>query len=442
MFENKTIRKENSTMSETDAPCMLTATEALRRIDAGTLSPLDWVASCRERIAMREPGIHAWAYLDENADREAAEQVKLGRRSIIPVGAKDIIDIEGMPTMMGADFHSPAPATREGGSVALMREAGCVFLGKTVSTELGHRHPGPTRNPHNTAHTPGGSSSGSAAAVADYMVPLCLGTQTTGSVIRPAAYCGVVGYKPSYNDFDKTGILANAPSMDTLGILARCVEDAALLRGILVEAPSDGLDSTPLDKLTFGLLTTSPWEKADAESRKLIEDLMGDLAARGARTTTLELDREIARLMELQRLISGYEFKRSIAFERFRHFDRLSQILREGRLADGERVSSGEYQNALVELARLKFRMTEIFSEVDIIVFPSAAGPAPEGLGSTGEPTFNSAWTLAGNPVVTLPLFRSAASGLPIGCQFIAGLGRDDMLLSAAKSVMDSLAAG
>jgi amidase len=419
---------------------MLTATEALRRIDAGTLSPLDWIASCRDRIREREPVTRAWAYLDEQAERDAEELLRQGHKAIIPTGAKDIIDIAGMPTGMGTGFHSDQPAPREGGTISLMRQAGCVFLGKTVTTELGHRHPGPTGNPHNPAHTPGGSSSGSAAAVADFMAPICLGTQTTGSVIRPAAYCGIVGYKPSYNDFDKTGVLANAPSMDTIGILSRSVEDAALLRGILVEDRDASLEPLPVGDLTFGLLTSSPWEKADDESRGFIEEFANTLSGQGASVRTLKLDKEMADLLELQRSISGYEFKRSIAFERFRHFDSLSRILREGRLADGERVSAAEYQAALMNLARLKFRMTEIFSEVDIILFPSASGPAPAGLESTGEPTFNSAWSVAGNPVVTLPLFTSAGSGLPIGCQFIAGLGKDDMLLSATASVMSRFA--
>jgi len=368
---------------------------------------------------------------------EVEVRVRQGRGPCIPVGVKDIIDVCGLPTMMGTDFHDPRPVTREGGSVALMREAGCVIMGKTVTTELGHRHPGPTRNPRNPRHTPGGSSSGSAAAVADRMVPMCLGTQTSGSVIRPAAYCGVIGYKPTYNDFDKSGILANAPSMDTLGILARSVDDVGLLRRILLEEPAAEIDEMDLSGLTFGLLTAPPWESADAETRDRLEAFVGELAARGARVADVGLDREVPRLLELHRLISGYEFRRSIAFERLRHLDRLSPILREGRLADGHRVDNREYQSAVREVTALRMRVARTFEEVDLLVSPSAAGPAPATLETTGGAAFNSAWTLAGNPTITLPLFRAAGSGLPIGGQLIAGFADDDRLLAASRAIMD-----
>jgi len=418
-------------------PWALTATEALRRIEAGSLSAARWVASCRERIREREPVIRAWVSLDERVVDAAKARERQGRSPSIPVGVKDIIDVHGLPTMMGTDFHDPTPVTREGGSVALMREAGCLIMGKTVTTELGHLHPGPTRNPRNPRHTPGGSSSGSAAAVADFMVPLCLGTQTSGSVIRPAAYCGVIGYKPTYNDFDKSGILANAPSMDTLGVLARSVDDVALLRRILLEAPAGAIREIDLAGLRFGLLTAPPWESADAETRDHLEGFMGRLTARGARRVEIRLGREIPRLLALHRVISGYEFRRSIAFERIHHLDRLSPVLRQGRLADGQRVGNGEYQSAMREVAVLRVELARTFAEVDILVSPSAPGPAPATLATTGEATFCSAWTLAGNPAITLPLFR-AGDGLPIGGQLVAGVADDDRLLSASKAIMDA----
>ena len=428
-------------MTDVGEPYTLTATQALRRIEAGSLSAVHWVASCRERIREREPGIRAWASLDERAVEEVEARGPQDRGLPIPVGVKDIIDVRGLPTMMGTDFHDATPVTREGGSVAIMREAGCVVMGKTATTELGHLHPGPTRNPRNPRHTPGGSSSGSAAAVADLMVPVCLGTQTSGSVIRPAAYCGVVGYKPTYNDFDKSGILANAPSMDTLGILARSVDDVGLLRRILLEAPAGEIRRADLADLRFGLLTAPPWETADAETRNRFEGFMGELAAGGARRVDVPLEREIPRLLELHRVIGGYEFRRSIAFERIHHLDRLSPILREGRLADGHGVGNGDYQSAVREAAALRVQVARTFAEVDILISPSAAGPAPATLETTGEAAFSSAWTLAGNPAITLPLFR-ASSGLPIGCQLIAGLADDDRLLAASKRIMDALGPG
>lgn len=423
-------------MTEAIEPYALTATEALSRIEAGSLSATAWVGSCLERICERDPDVRAWACLNDQVLDEVEERMRQTGKPSIPVGVKDIIDVAGLPTMMGTDFHDPSPKTRDGGSVAIMRGAGCAVVGKTVTTELGHLHPGPTRNPVNLAHTPGGSSSGSAAAVADMMVPLCLGTQTSGSVIRPAAYCGVIGYKPTYNDFDKTGILANAPSMDTLGLIARSVEDVSLLRGILLEEPSREVPDVDFSQVRFGVLRSSPWETADVEVQNLIEDFADELAKFGCRMIDVQLDKEIARLLELHRLISGYEFRRSIASERIHHYDQLSAILREGRLADGHEVDNIRYQKVIREVADLRLKLAETYEGVDVLITPVATGPAPKSLSATGSPAFNSSWTLAGNPVITLPLFNAIGSGLPIGCQFIAGFAEDDLLLAAANKLM------
>jgi len=417
-------------------PHTLTATRALRLIEAGQLSSSDWVAACRERIRQREPEIRAWTYLDESVMDAVEARDRQGLGPSIPIGAKDIIDVLGMPSMMGTDFHDPTPAIREGGSVSILREAGCVFLGKTVTTELGHRHPGPTRNPHDIRHTPGGSSSGSAAAVADCMVPICLGTQTSGSVIRPAAYCGVLGYKPTHGDFDNTGILANAPSMDTLGILARSVDDVGLMRRLLLEEEVGAVVEAELSGLRFGVLRAPPWETAEIEVRDLIEGFGARLSAAGGQVVDIQLDEDVSRLMDLHRLISGYEFRRSIAFERVHHLDQLSAVLRNGRLADGQRMDRSAYRSALAEVHELRARLARAFETVDILITPSAAGPALATLETTGDAAFNAAWSLAGNPAITLPLFQASGSGLPIGCQFIAGLGRDDELLSASKKIM------
>lgn len=423
-------------MTDVMEPYTLTATEALQRIEKGTLSATDWVGSCLERICERDPEIRAWTSMNDHVLEEVDARWQQSRMPSIPMGVKDIIDVAGMPTMMGGDFHDRSNKTRDGGSIAIMREAGCAFVGKTVTTELGHLHPGPTRNPKNLEHTPGGSSSGSAAAVADLMVPLCLGTQTSGSVIRPAAYCGVIGYKPTYNDFDKTGILANAPSMDTLGLIARSVEDISLLRGILLEEPGRAIDDVELSQLRFGVLRSSPWETAEDETQNFIEDFAGNLAKSGARIVEIHLDDEISRLLELHRMISGYEFRRSIAFERYRHFDQLSAVLREGRLADGHQVDNFTYQKAIREVAGLRLKLTQTFSDVDLLITPVATGPAPKSISATGSAAFNSAWTLVGNPVITLPLFSAKETGLPIGCQFIAGFGEDNLLLAAANKLM------
>ena len=426
-------------MIDTKDPYTLTASEALRQIDAGRLSPTDWVASCLERIRHREADIQAWVKVDDQILDEVKRRWEHDGRASIPIGVKDVIDVRGFPTMLGTDFHDPRPALRDGGSVAILREAGGAILGKTVTAELGHRHPGPTRNPVNTNHTPGGSSSGSAAAVGDKMVPVCLGTQTSGSVIRPAAYCGIVGYKPTYGDFDKSGILANAPSMDTLGLLARSVEDIGLMRGILLEEPFQGFAEIDFSRFRFGILKAPPWERADVEVQDSIEKFATQLSGLGAQIVEVQLDHEVSRLLELHRLISGYEFRRSIAFERLQHFDALSAILREGRLADGRELDNRGYQALILEVAEYQMRIAEKFQNVDILVTPSASSAAPKTLEATGDAAFNSAWTLTGNPVITLPLLESASTGMPIGYQLIGGFAADEFLLSAADLLMSHL---
>ncbi len=422
-------------------PYSLTATEALRLIEAGDMTSADWFRSCLGRIEAREPEVMAWASLNDQAMSEVEARERQGKGPSIPVGAKDIIDVVGLSTMMGTDFHDPTPVTREGGSVSLMREAGCVFLGKTVSTELGHRAPGPTRNPHSPSHTPGGSSSGSAAAVGDMMVPLCLGTQTSGSVIRPAAYCGVIGYKPTYNDFDKSGILPNGPSMDTLGILARSIDDVSLLRDILLEESAGPVEPFDLSAIRFALVTADPWEQADDETRALVSGFADALAQKGAKRIDAGIDEVVARLNDLHGTVSSYEFRRSIAFERIHHYEKLSAALRDGRLAAGHDVTNAEYHAAVQEVARLRVRLAEAFESVDVLVLPSAPSAALERLDYTGPAIFNSAWSLSGNPALTLPLFKSTASGLPIGCQFIGGYAQDAKLLAVSKAVFKGFTA-
>ncbi len=244
-------------------PFELTATKALELINTKKLSRQEWIESCLKRIKERENKIKAFSFIDFENSIERAKKFDLTNKknSGIPFAAKDIIDIEGMPTQMGTTFYKDNIPKRDAGSIAIAKHYGCIPIGKTVTTELGHRHPGPTVNPNNFEHTPGGSSSGSAAAVADLMVPIAFGTQTTGSVIRPAAYCGVIGYKPTYGDFDKSGILPNSPSNDTLGLMARSIDDISLMRSILIEEPVDLDEKCNLTNIKFLFLKSPYWEK-------------------------------------------------------------------------------------------------------------------------------------------------------------------------------------
>ena len=420
-------------------PFELTATDAIELIGNDKLSRYEWVQSCFERIREKENLIKAWIYLDEDRALEKAKQLdnendksQLG----IPFGIKDIIDASNTPTGFGTSFYKNNIPMRDAASVAVSKQSGCIFIGKTVSTELGHRAPGLTTNPHNKDFTPGGSSSGSAAAVASMMAPVCFGTQTTGSVIRPAAYCGVIGYKPSYGDFDKSGILPNSPSIDTLGLMSRSVEDIALFRSILLEEELVSIKKVNLSKIKIGFVRTPHWDKTDNSTKKAFEHFLNSLRSDKFNVIDLEIDKLISKSDALHLDISGYEFKRSISHERFNYYDQLSDQLRNGRLNDGYQVSNKNYQLALKDLSILKNQIDAVFNETDLIITPSAPGEALKGLEYTGSPIFNTTWSLNGNPCITLPLFKGKQE-LPIGCQLVARFGNDDQLLNYAKALLE-----
>ena len=420
-------------------PFELTAADAIKLISNNKLSRYEWVQSCFERIRKKEDLVKAWIYLDEDRALEKAKQLdnennesQLG----IPFGIKDIIDASNTPTGFGTNFYQNNVPMRDAASVSVAKQSGCIFIGKTVSTELGHRAPGLTTNPHNKDFTPGGSSSGSAAAVASMMAPVCFGTQTTGSVIRPAAYCGVIGYKPSYGDFDKSGILPNSPSIDTLGLMSRSVDDVALFRSILLEEELVSIKKVDLSKIKIGFVRTPHWEKTDDSTKKAFEHFVNSLRSDKLNVIDLEIDKLISKSDTLHLDISGYEFKRSISHERFNYYDQLSDQLRNGRLNDGYQVSNKNYQLALKELSILKNQIDAVFEETDLIITPSAPGEALRGLEYTGSPIFNTTWSLNGNPCITLPLFRGKQE-LPIGCQLVTKFGNDDQLLNYAKTLLE-----
>ena len=421
-------------------PFELTASEAINLIRNKKLSIHEWVLSCFERIKEKEDVVKAWIYLDEENALKKSKQLDEQNNDIalgIPFGIKDIIDASNVPTGFGTPFYKNNIPARDAASVAVSKQAGCVFMGKTVSTELGHRAPGLTTNPHNKDFTPGGSSSGSAAAVASMMAPVCFGTQTTGSVIRPAAYCGVIGYKPTYGDFDKSGILPNSPSIDTLGLMTRSVEDLSLFRSILLEERIVKPQNADLKKLKIGFVKTPHWNKTDLSTQNNLETFVDTLRTDKLNIIDLNIDALISKADELHLDISGYEFKRSISFERFNHYDELSDQLRNGRLNDGYQVTNEHYKIALKKLNILKHETDLIFNDIDMIITPSAPGEALEGLGYTGSPMFNTTWSLNGNPCVTLPLFKGDKE-LPIGCQLVTKFGNDNQLLDYANTIMNT----
>ena len=408
----------------------LGAAAAIGLLRKGAITSEALVRACLERIARDEPGIHAWAWLD--ADRALAEARSVDGRGRppplhgLPVGIKDIIDTADAPTECGTPLYRGRRPTRDAACVASLRSSGGVVLGKTVTTELAFFAPGPTRNPRNPAHTPGGSSSGSAAAVADCMVPAALGTQTAGSIIRPAAYCGIVGFKPSHGLLSMEGIHPFAPSLDTLGVLVREVVDVAPLLGAL-GAP---VDVTPLTRPPrIGLWRSAQWPHASPAMQARLEEMTTALARAGATVRELDPLPDEARLSEDQALIMAAEAVRS--FEALRPTGALSPQL-SGLLDRGDAADPAEIDAAKIRAGQAWIAMNRALSGLDALLTPSAPGEAPEGLASTGDPVFNRVVTWLGFPAVSLPA-GTGPSGLPLGVQLVGAPLAEATLLAVAS---------
>jgi amidase len=345
----------------------------------------------------------------------------------VPFGLKDIIDTAGLPTEYNSPIYRGHRPRADAACVALLELAGCLILGKTVTTEFANNHPSQTRNPHDPAHTPGGSSSGSAAAVADFMVPLALGTQTGGSVIRPAAYCGAFAVKPSFGAINRAGVKAVAESLDTIGIFSRDAEDLALALEVLTGIPaSASLGGKP----RIGLCRTPRWQLADAATQANLEDAARRLAKAGASVRDFDLPPGSDQLFDRHRVIMGYETARALAWEYVNFPEQISKTLKP-RLDEGWKVTRADY-DAMRETARQCRRaLAERMREFDCLLTPSAPSEAPRSLESTGDPVFNRAWTLLGVPCVTVP-HGKGVHGLPLGVQLVGSFGGDSALLGWA----------
>jgi amidase len=415
----------------------LSAAEAARRIAAGDTTSEALVSACLERIAARDGDVQAWAHVDKEKALAQARVLDRGPRRGplhgVPFGIKDVIDTAELRTEYNSPIYRGHQPRWDAASVALLKHAGCVILGKTVTTEFAHNHPSQTRNPHNLAHTPGGSSSGSAAAVADYMVAGALGTQTGGSTIRPAAFCGVVAIKPSFNSINRAGLKFAAESLDTIGILTRSVEDAALSLEALSGRASPDFTRAPGSAPRIGLCRTPRWSEADGPTQSTLESLAQELARAGARVVDFDLPPGSERMFKDHDTVMGYESARALAWEYFNFPDKLSASLKP-RLDEGWKFSRQAYDE-MCEFARgCRREFTERMREVDFLLSPSAPGEAPKTLATTGSSVFNRAWTLLGVPCVTLPRGKGPG-GLPLGIQLIADYNRDADLLSWAHWV-------
>lgn len=435
-------------------PADLTATQAAAAIRAGTLSSEALVLACLARIDALDGDLKAWAFIDRDdalararaVDRRAAEGLASGPLLGVPVAVKDVIDVAGLPTECGSPLFRGFRPEQNAASVAALEMAGAIVIGKTVTTELACFTPAATRNPRNMAHTPGGSSSGSAAAVAAGMVPLALGTQTAGSVIRPASFCGVLGLKPTFGTVSRQGVLLQSHTLDTVGVFARSIEDLALAADAMCRHDPDDAYSVayargnlgalameaPAATPRLGFVKTPAWEEADAITHEAFAELYEEL---GEGIADVEIE-GLGDAIDAQRMVQRAENSAYYGPFARRAPELLSQGLLE-HLKTGARIPAREYIDAVRLREVVYASFLRAIDGFDALVTPAAPGPAPSGFITTGNPVFNGVWTYLGVPAVTLPLME--ADGLPIGVQLVGRRFDEGRLLRTARWLAERL---
>lgn len=415
---------------------------AARRIRAGTLSSEALVRSCLERIDEREAVVGAWSWMDAEralaAAREADRKPLAGPLHGVPIAVKDIIDTFDMPTGLGFGPYAARQPSWDAACVAACRRAGAIVLGKTVTTEFAYFAPGKTRNPNDLEATPGGSSSGSAAAVADGMVPLAFGSQTAGSLVRPAAFCGIYGYKGSHGEFSLSGIRPLSESLDSLGVLARCIEDLQLLRDVLLDRRAAEPAAAPAHPLRLGLYRGAHWDALEPAARAAVETAVERLRAAGARVDVLDPPASLAPIEEAQRTVMAVEAAQAYVFECSRYPEQLSPQFR-ALCEQGRAIPRARYREALGRIAIAQADFARAFAGFDAWIAAATLGEAPPAIQGTGDPVLCRPWTALQAPAVALPAGRGPR-GLPLGVQLLAPQGSDDALLAAAAAVDELLA--
>jgi Asp-tRNA(Asn)/Glu-tRNA(Gln) amidotransferase A subunit family amidase len=433
---------------------MLTATEVAAEIARGAISAEDYARACLDRIDAVDGKIKAFVHLDHDhvlaqaraLDERRAQRHPIGLLHGVPVAVKDIIDTAEYPTELGSPLCAGRRPRHDATVVAKLRAAGAVIIGKTVTTEFAYFHPGPTRNPHDPARTPGGSSSGSAAAVAANMVPLALGSQTNGSIIRPASFCGVFAVKPSYGLVSRAGVLPLSRRLDHIGAFARSLPDLALILEVIAGHDPADPDTEPFAAPDFralqreppplppqfGFVRTPVWDKAEVETKAAFEELTFAL---GSAIEPVDLPQSWTEAWDMHRTIMATEMAHNLApfVARGTPSEALQKLL-----AHGRSTAAVDYLGALAKVPRYATSLAEIFDKYDAILTPAAPGIAPKGLGATGDPVFCTLWTLTGLPALSLPLF-TAKGGLPIAAQLIGPHGRDGRLLRTATTLVETL---
>ena len=449
----------NNTQASTSPPASpllsLTAVEARDRIAKGDITAEAYTRACIDRIAARDPDVQAWAYFDpayalEQAmalDKQRAAGGGVGALHGLPVAIKDIIDTADMPTQNGSALFEGYQPERDATCVAILRAAGAVIMGKTVTTELANRHPGKTRNPHNPAYSPGGSSSGSAAGLAAGMFPLALGTQTGGSVIRPASYCGIHGLKPTLGLVSRSGVTLQSHTLDTVGVYGRSLSDLAMITDVLSQFdPTDSVSyerSRPglaavlaagmTGKPKLGFLRSPAWERATPAAKAALQ---GFIAQLGAVADDVEIP-ALDGIIEHHANVMGGENAAYYGPWLAERPEAVSAQLTE-RLREGEKVSASQYVRSIAARDRIYADVARALDGCSAFITLSSPGIAPEGLASTGDPIFNGMWTYLGVPCVTLPLLT--IDGMPCGVQLIAKRRDEGRLLAVARWVEDQVA--
>lgn len=427
-------------MTRHEDPTQLSASETATRLQLRTLSAEHVMQAYLTRIAEREPEVLAWRSLDVEAALAQARALDRGplRGPLhgLPLGVKDLFDTRDFPSGYGSPIYDQHQPVNDAAAVALCRQAGAIVVGKTVTTEFATFTPGPTRNPHNPLHTPGGSSSGSAAAVAARMVPLALGTQTAASIIRPAAYCGVVGFKPSFGLIPRAGVKSLSESLDTVGGFGSSVADVALLTSVMADAPQWRqlkFDGTP----RIGFCPTPFWDQATDPARAALEHARQCLRSAGAEIIDIKLPDSFTQLSQVHDQLMCAEAFKALADERLTNWDLLSENLQQ-MLSRGEHVGypQNRYNHGLVASAHGE--LAQIFARCDLLLTPSACGEAELGLQRTGDPLFSRTWSLLGLPSLHLPT-GSGPRGLPVGVQLVGPAGSDTQTLGLCHWVEHQL---
>ena len=420
----------------------LSATQMAAKIASGTATCEQVARACIERIEAREPAVKAWSYLD--SERILAEARRLDRQKDhgplhgVPVGVKDIIDTCDMPTEMGSPIYKGYRPAADASCVALLRAAGAVILGKTVTCEFAGATPAATTNPYDVRRTPGGSSSGSAAAVADFMVPLAFGTQTGGSVQRPASFCGIVGYKPTFGLINTAGVKPAAVSLDTIGLMARTVQDIELaMRPLTNSAPVAWLQ--PDARIRVGVCRYA-WDFAQDETKHAVDDAANRLASQGIAVRDVILPSLYDGLPESREVVNDYERARGMAYEWQRHRAEISKGLA-NTIERGLTISRDRYIGANRYLEQCRHKFSELIADFDVLLSLTVAGEAPMGLASTGDHRFQSIWTQLRVPAVTLPT-HAGPNGMPVGIQLVADAHGDSHLLAVAELIFRKLGRG